>query len=467
MHVFFRVDASSKIGLGHITRCIALAFMLRDIFELTFICKELPDSTASELLNSGFVLKKVEDDFDLLRENITNQIVVLDGYNYSDTLRNAILSKSCKLVCIHDYETPDPFADLIINHTPGIDASIYCAKPEADFALGLNFALLRPKFLYAAKQKRTISTIHTVFIGFGGSDYMNYTSKALQVVSQLTNLKKIIVVTGVLYPFMKLLVDSFSLDTRIECYQNIKADQVLSLMLSSDLAIVPSSGMLLEASAAGCLIVTGYFVDNQEKTYRNIVENYKVIGAEDFAADKIVAALEKGFKTVPYTQNLIDGNSDQRLISKFIKLRVEIRKANIEDCQLLFDWVNRPEVRNSAIDSCIISFENHHKWFISKLNSELTYIFILEFANKPIGQIRYDKLDSYWYIDYFIDTNYRGYGLGKLIIQKSLALNDKKKFKAIVKIDNYASQKVFKSLEFKETGCFHKQTKTFLEYELQ
>ena len=47
----------------------------------------------------------------------------------------------------------------------------------------------------------------------------------------------------------------------------IDEEQLLALMKEADLAIVPSSGILLESLAAGCRIISGMYTDNQQFIY--------------------------------------------------------------------------------------------------------------------------------------------------------------------------------------------------------
>jgi RimJ/RimL family protein N-acetyltransferase len=143
--------------------------------------------------------------------------------------------------------------------------------------------------------------------------------------------------------------------------------------------------------------------------------------------------------------------------------RTALRKAVEEDVNLLFNWANDTDVRNNALNSEPIIWENHVKWFGNMLNSDKTKIFILEKANVPIGQIRLDKIlhSDFWMIDYSIDYKFRGKGFGKLILIKMMELEPKIKLKGIVKDENYPSQKVFEKLGFKKNIL---QSEKLIEY---
>mgnify|MGYP003325656691 CR=1 FL=1 len=48
--------------------------------------------------------------------------------------------------------------------------------------------------------------------------------------------------------------------------------------------------------------------------------------------------------------------------------KFSLRKVIIEDEALILKWANDPLVREGSFNSSIISKEEHHNWFILKLN---------------------------------------------------------------------------------------------------
>ena len=129
---------------------------------------------------------------------------------------------------------------------------------------------------------------------------------------------------------------------------------------------------------------------------------------------------------------------------------MELRLAKSEDSKVLFNWANDKVVRYNSLNVEPVSWENHQKWFNNKLHS-VSKIYLL-FNNKvPIGQIRFDFLDDYWFIDYSIDEKYRGKGFGKIILELAIRnFNQGDMLKAIVKNENISSLKVFQKLGFEE-----------------
>ncbi|MBL4898824.1 MAG: GNAT family N-acetyltransferase [Colwellia sp.] len=132
-----------------------------------------------------------------------------------------------------------------------------------------------------------------------------------------------------------------------------------------------------------------------------------------------------------------------------------IRKATLPDVKLYYGWVNEVEVRKTAFNQEIITWENHKLWFEDKIQSDGTYLLVLEHKSKPVGQIRFDLNDEgAWEIDYSLDTEFRGLGYGKIIIQEGIEYLctkvDEPKIIAKVKSQNEPSKRTFVNLGFVE-----------------
>jgi RimJ/RimL family protein N-acetyltransferase len=130
---------------------------------------------------------------------------------------------------------------------------------------------------------------------------------------------------------------------------------------------------------------------------------------------------------------------------------LNLRKVTPKDIKLIFEWANEDTVRENAINKEKILWENHKTWFQKIIISPNTLIFILEEKNIPIGQIRFDKIDNQYEIDYSIDLKYRGRGYGNEIVKKGIE-KIKEKYKgfivAKVKSNNIGSIRVFEKNNF-------------------
>jgi UDP-2,4-diacetamido-2,4,6-trideoxy-beta-L-altropyranose hydrolase len=448
--VNIRVDGSSKIGLGHLIRCIALAQMLKHDFEINFSCKEIPDEYYNLIISYDFLLCTVNSENEFLQSLNEGEIVVFDGYDFDVEYQTEAKKMGCKVVCIDDLHQNLFNADLIINHAPSISPQDYqILNSQTEFALGTEYALLRPAFLNQNQTVRVINDIKNVLICFGGADYLNLTLKILNTIITYP-FSRIIVITGAAYDFSESLKKNIHSDPRIEHHHSVLEDELLELMLNTDLAVIPSSGILLEMMTTSARIICGFYADNQKIFFERFLKKNIFFSAYDFSEIPLKNGIEAALIGKDIQRESLDGKSGERILEKFIDLTFSIRKVAYGDEKLLFNWANDRSVRKNAISANEILWEDHIKWFNAKLISPDNEMYIMEKAGKPVGQIRYDRKDDYFLIDYSIDQEYRGMGYGKKVLKKTLPFitESKMKIRAIVKSGNLGSIKVFNALNF-------------------
>lgn len=296
---------------------MALGHMLKSDFEIHFVCKRVPESIINEIEEFGFLFLSIKKEKEFFSVLTGKEIVILDHYELDSVYQKKIKEIGCKLVCIDDLHDQEFYADLIINHDPCVKPIDYKAQSYTQFALGLDYALLRPLFLAQASNERLINCIETVFICFGGSDFKNLTLRVLEEVSKFDSFEKIIVVTGNANNHIKQLETFIKLNNRIEHYHAVDERKMLELMLESELAIVPASGILLESIALGCKIISGMYADNQKHIFSSFKEYGCFISAESFGRTDIISSLNQVINEKIIQLKIIDGKSDMRIRNKF------------------------------------------------------------------------------------------------------------------------------------------------------
>src|SRR5687767_10542252 len=100
--IYFRTDGNLNLGLGHITRCLALGQMLRHNFSITFFIKQPSTSVYEMVRREKFNILSINDEEDFFNILIGNEIVVLDGYHFDTTYQRKIKASGALLVCIDD-----------------------------------------------------------------------------------------------------------------------------------------------------------------------------------------------------------------------------------------------------------------------------------------------------------------------------------------------------------------------------
>jgi len=182
--IFFRADGNSKIGLGHVIRCLALVEILNNNFECVFLIHQ-PSDLSKKLIEKYCHLvalnKGIKDELSEISDLVgKNDILVLDGYNFDSSYQLAVKNKVKKLVMIDDQANWHYYTDLVINHGSSLIEKKYKKEDYTKVLTGFKYSILRKDFLLAARKQRQVSIVDTLFICFGGADPFNATVKVLQ-----------------------------------------------------------------------------------------------------------------------------------------------------------------------------------------------------------------------------------------------------------------------------------------------
>lgn len=278
--IYFRADAGANIGYGHFIRTLALADMLKDDFDCTFFTQSPTPYQISEMdkVCAYVPLQPSNKLEDFLNHLSGDEIVVLDNYFYTTEYQRQIKAKGCKLVCIDDMHDKHYVADVVINH--GISTSLVFSKEDyTKLCLGFDWSLLRKPFLNnCTTRKRERGSW---LVSFGGSDYLNLTEKFVKLICHRDDVTSIIVIIGDAYQFQSRL-ESYP---KVQILKNLTAYQMASCMQKCEYAILPSSGICIEAFSQGCKIYSGYYVDNQKEIYNELAKCGAIVPLEDLTND--------------------------------------------------------------------------------------------------------------------------------------------------------------------------------------
>lgn len=334
--IYFRADGDSRIGWGHVMRCLAVADMLKDTFTCRFVTKSQDPAVHKAIEKEGYAVLPAQGTGDQASELLPyiqpHDIVVLDGYHFDHSYQQAIRERGCRLVYIDDVPLYEYNADLIINHAPGMSATAYQAAPHTTFLLGYEYAILRPPFLRAARTPRHIDTISKAFINMGGSDIHNITGKAARAALACSFIQELHIVTGGSYLHADTLRElQVSNPERVHLHTNLDGATMCSLMTACHVAICPASTVSLELCSAGIGLVCGFTAGNQLNIYHGLESAGLIFPAGDLQVateaglTAQLSALDTGTvnRQVALQKKLVDGHSDERIRNAFKKLAHE------------------------------------------------------------------------------------------------------------------------------------------------
>ena len=437
--IYFRADGGTSIGMGHIVRCLALAEMLKEDFQIVFSLQKPDINTVAMLIDTSDWITHLRKTNNYIKEAISiadtlssNDIVVLDGYNFNTQYQQIIKNSGFKLVCIDDLHAWHQVADVVINHAEGVAESDYSAESYTKFCLGLNYVLLRPAFLKPKTTLRRITSVKKVFISMGAADINNITQKFTEALIQIKGIEEIHLMLGAINPNLgsidKLIAENKHVN--IIKHFNISAEELATLLKNCDVSICPASSISLESSAIGIGLVSGYTAVNQLGILNGLINHNAAISFGDMNLlsdaeiknkfESIANNPEQLNEIISNQSKMIDGKSPERLRMVFKNLSgkkknvdVHFRFAEEKDTDLYFNWANDDAVRANSFNQEPIVYENHVKWFHTKLKSEECFFYLfLSQENKPAGQVRIDKIGDEVIIGISVDKEFRGYSLG-------------------------------------------------------
>lgn len=313
--IFFRADASVRIGYGHFVRTLALAEMMSDSFECTLFTANPSVSQLADLEKvCPYVILSEETKYnDFLSHLSGDEIVVLDNYFFTSEYQLRIKEKGCKLIC---FGTNDRhyYSDVLINYAES-NPRIFDAEPYTRFMLGIDWVILRREFRNLHPLPKTPS--HRIAICYGGTDQFCLTEKTVKVIQNLPQSYSIDVIASDRFGANRFE----SLQQRgVSCHINASAAEMVGMFEHCDYLISSASTITHEGIACGLPVLCGYYVDNQQRMYDYFVSEHLVIGLGNMLSNGFPALL---------ADNLIHIDERQTTIRSFVYGDIKNRYKNL------------------------------------------------------------------------------------------------------------------------------------------
>jgi UDP-2,4-diacetamido-2,4,6-trideoxy-beta-L-altropyranose hydrolase len=495
----FRVDASSRIGSGHLTRCLTLAEGLRARgADTRFVCRSHPDGLielprqrglAVRVLpephepHTGAVAERYADWLGVTQAEDADQTIqalqrdhpewlIVDHYGLGSVWERRLRGHAGKLMIVDDLANRQHDCDLLLdqNYSTGSAARYRELVPEmAALALGPRYALLRPEYLqHRLVLRERDGQVRRVLVFFGGSDSYNMTGMTLAALSgaEFDRLEVDVVIgpNNVHRARLERAIAERPLTTA-----HGHRPHLADLMSQADLAIGAGGTTTWERLCLGLPSLAVSIAENQEPTCQALagVGLMRYLGRHGEVQPSMIASALRECIGEPEalvelsgrSRLAVDGLGTMRLVEYLdptpAKL-LRLRPAAPDDELLYFAWANDPEVRRQAISTDEIALERHREWFAARLATSRCHLFVMCAGELPVGQIRFERDGTEARIGYSIDPLFRGRGWGTLVVAlgvKQLLNSGPITFRADVKEANVASRSVFGRLGFEESMC--------------
>lgn len=471
--LLIRVDASPRIGTGHVMRCLALAQAWRRTGgSAIFASAENTPALATRIAAGGFQHVRLsvtpgtkEDAAETvaLARSQSASWVVADGYVFGLTYQCVIKSAGLRLLIVDDYGHAGEYAaDLVLNQNLNAEATLYARRAtHTRLLLGTRYALLREEFLRWRDWKREIPAIaRKVLVTLGGSDPDNVTSKVIQALAGFTDLETVVVVGGS-NPHLENLKTEI-LNTKSEIRLVVDAIDMPELMAWADVALAAGGTTSWELAFMGLPSLVLVLAANQRGNAAALsaANAGRLTTSEKLAADLEALLINDGRRRTlsQRGRQLVDGCGRSRVATCLCAAALVLRRAREEDCRLIWEWANEPEARAVSFSTALIPWEVHQQWFAAHIKSPACLFYLAANSHKtPVGQIRFEIEDANALVSVSLAREARGSGYGAALIRRGaeqcFADSEVNVIRASIKQDNEPSVRAFLNAGFTADGA--------------
>ncbi|KUO42684.1 MAG: hypothetical protein APU95_04445 [Hadesarchaea archaeon YNP_N21] len=265
LNVAFRVDGNTELGMGHLTRCLALARAMREItnINILFITKGHKEAVAwisEEKQPMRVIPLGLSENEELalvtnLLKKFKPDVIVTDlPYTTDEYLRRL---KECGklMVSIDDLALVTHCADLVVSGYLSAKLKKYrTTNPNTKFLIGTEYLMLQKKFEKMNRvQRKARKNARSVLVTLGGADPENLTIKVVKALSKIDRKLDVTVVLGPAYThqeeLQKLLKKLKTPKSKFRIKSNVK--NMAKLMMKTDIAITAGGETIYELAAVG------------------------------------------------------------------------------------------------------------------------------------------------------------------------------------------------------------------------
>lgn len=467
-HYVFRVDASTRIGSGHVMRCLVLAQALRELGgAVTFISRVQPGDMCAMVEQRGFPVLRLHDAVlsaptggvafrpgwgveswledavqtvgALATLGVTPNWLVLDHYLLDQRWEAVLASAVERIMVIDDLADRSHRCQLLLDQNLVADMETrYVGKLPAHCAalLGPSHALLDPTYAsLRAEVPIRRGPVRRIMAFFGGVDASDLSGRTMRAFAALGRHDVTLdVATTAANPHLARLRNQANTQPNVRLHQDLPT--LSHLMAEADLAIGAGGITNWERLCLGLPALVITVADNQRAIAKEL-DRLGLIrwlgdeGAIDEAAiakavgDILGSGVQESWSRA--CRDAVDGRGAGRvaaILAVDARTPLSTRSAMPSDEVLLLEWANDPVTRANGFHSDAISAATHRAWLCRKLGDTRDCRFYIVYTREavPVGQVRFERVGAAcWEIHFSVGPAFRGRGIGRAMVAMSLS----------------------------------------------
>lgn len=352
MKVVFRVDASLKIGSGHVMRCLGLAHMLKENgANIRFICRKHKGNLIDKIRSNGFIVydlellnedkidnvlahskwlgstqkKDADECIEILKKEKFNWIIV-DHYAIDLYWEERLKPYFEKMMVIDDLADRHHSCDILLDQTFGRQKDEYfkLTPSNCKLLIGSRFALLRPEFSkwrHYSIERRKKTEFKEFLVFMGGVDLDNTTERILDVLKKCDLPKdiKISIIMGLHSPHLASIQSkALEMPYSVDIMEDVS--NMAEIMANADIAIGAAGFSSWERCCLGLPTIQIVTAVNQETIAVNLESSNAVKLVKDLnEIQSIVDSYSKWMREISESASKItDGLGLNRVYNSII-----------------------------------------------------------------------------------------------------------------------------------------------------
>ncbi|WP_291014825.1 UDP-2,4-diacetamido-2,4,6-trideoxy-beta-L-altropyranose hydrolase [Hydrogenophaga sp.] len=493
--VSIRVDASARMGTGHLKRCLALADALEAAgAEVGLVVRAIDPVAAQLLARTAWAVKwlstpagqaaswpsSAEDPphaywaqvpwqqdaietIKALRAQPPDWLV-LDHYAFDARWHQAVThALGVRLLVIDDTADRSLAADALLDHN-------WHANHRAKYAgrllklprwlCGPRFALLSSAYR-DARRYQPQADVRSIGIFMGGTDPGGISMRVLAACRDAGFTGEIEIATTSANPKLA--------DLRAACaasppaHLTIDLPDLASFFARHDLQIGAGGGATWERCCIGAPTIALALTNNQTAVVPALAQLGAVRAAslpgsamsDDPPLTTVLVDLlddaPARARLAKRAGALVDGRGAQRVALHLLAATLQVRPAIHNDAEQLLQWRNNSKVRAMSIQGDEIALSDHLDWLSRALTSPDRWLMVGHLGEYPVGSVRFDRMaNDQQKVSLYLDPDLLGLGLGPHLLlagEQALAKRLGRHFtvRATVLPGNTASQRLFET----------------------
>lgn len=258
--IIFLTEGSASMGLGHITRCLALseAFLERGCRSSFIVHGD--KSIRSMMGNQQYKELNWLKDIELIKPSLSEAILIVDTFAISDFLLSELSSIS-KVSILDDFIRRNHSSRIVIDWTINAEKKFFLDKNlSSNYLLGNDYIALRRQF-WDCQKFIVKPKIDNILIMFGSSDIRSLCVPTANLLAKhFPSLKKTIIIGSGSKDIRS--IESMT-DSMTKVVVDANANEVIAEMANADLAIASGGQTLYELACVGVPTISIMLIDNQ------------------------------------------------------------------------------------------------------------------------------------------------------------------------------------------------------------